>query len=481
MAITRRQFLTRTGLTAAGVFLGPSFFHTPLLRRALAANLDSLDRYLVVIFLDGGNDGLNTVTPLADGTSGTLRAAYEAARSGSGNGALRLLPSQLAATQIGNDSHTQTPLALHPGLGGLKQLWDLGALAVIQGCGDSVSFNFLSHEFSRNVWQSANPNGNPAFSGGWIGRYLAANYGSTDIPGVNIRDSIAPEFSQTTTSVLAINSLDAFGFPYDDDYPDDQPFHRNGFANLCAEAAAAQQPTVKYIGDSATATLAASESYPGVSPLYQADRPSFDQAYDALGTGFAQDLREVAKVIYGVHNGAPNVKARSFELATGGYDTHSDQGGADPNGQHYQLLSTVGDALQTFYADCADMGVANKLCIMIWSEFSRRIEQNANGTDHGSQGPVFVIGGPASGGGGVIGGVYGNHPNINAGALSGDGNTVYSQTLGDPFRSTDIRDVYGTILKHWLGVADPLVFLPGDSGDPNSYWTAPNFDLGFLT
>ena len=75
--------------------------------------------------------------------------------------------------------------------------------------------------------------------------------------------------------------------------------------------------------------------------------------------------------------------------------------------------------------------------------------QNANGTDHGSQGPMFVIGGA------VKGGVYGNHPNINQAALNDDGNTTYSQAAGDPFRSTDFRDVYGTILKQWLGVADP--------------------------
>ncbi len=122
------------------------------------------------------------------------------------------------------------------------------------------------------------------------------------------------------------------------------------------------------------------------------------------------------------------------------------------------------------------MGVADKVCTVVWSEFSRRIEQNDNGTDHGSQGPMFIIGD------GVNGGVYGNHPNIYPLALDQDGNTEYTQNA-NPFRSTDFRDVYGTVLKHWLNMDHGTILgsvLPIDSGDPAYYWTQENFDLGFL-
>jgi uncharacterized protein (DUF1501 family) len=115
--------------------------------------------------------------------------------------------------------------------------------------------------------------------------------------------------------------------------------------------------------------------------------------------------------------------------------------------------------------------------VMVWSEFGRRVEQNDGGTDHGTQYPVFVLGG------GVQGGVYGRHPNINASALSDDGNTVYSQAAADPFRSTDMRDVYGTILKHWLGMPHQQILddvLTLDGGDPAERWTQENFDMGFL-
>ena len=161
-------------------------------------------------------------------------------------------------------------------------------------------------------------------------------------------------------------------------------------------------------------------------------------------------------MIYSVARGtSPNIKARHFHLSNGGYDTHSDQGGA--TGQHFDLHAEIGQALQLFYNDLADMSsgapsgsglqnLADKVVTVVYSEFSRRIPQNDNGTDHGSQGPVLVIGG------GVNGGVYGDHPNIDESALDDDGNTVYKQDTSNGAKSTDLRDVYGTIIKHWLGV-----------------------------
>src|SRR5690606_4117563 len=179
-------------------------------------------------------------------------------------------------------------------------------------------------------------------------------------------------------------------------------------------------------------------------------RGAFGQLYSEIDRRLAYDLREVAKIIYGVSSGVPGVGARFFQLSNGGYDTHSDQGGA--LGQHYELHREFGDSLKVFYDDLADMGVADKVLTVVWSEFSRRIEQNGNGTDHGSQGPMFVIGGPNA----LNGGVYGNHPNIAKSDLEGDGNTRYRQTA-HPFRSTDFRDVFGTILKHWLNMSQPQI------------------------
>ena len=472
MAITRRQFITRTGLATAGTLIGPGLFGNPLVRRAFA---DLGDRYLVVIFLDGGNDGQNTVIP-ADNGGGSLRSDYEANRFGGGGG-IRVTPGELGSTLIGNDPNTGAQLGLHPGLIGLKQLYDAGQLAVIQGCG--YPEYSLSHEESRLIWQTGNPLRLSSLSGsGWVGRHLAATYGGSQIPAVCLSDSIEPDFRQSTTSVLALRRLEDFGFPWDD-FGSDEARKALAFGALHDAASAGSHPTQKFIGNAGNATLQSTQSYPGLHGLYENDRASFSQQYDAIDRSTAIDLREIAKIIYGVSSGVSGVQARFFQLSNGGYDTHSDQGGAD--GQHYDLHREVGDSLKVFYDDLADMGVADKVLTVVWSEFSRRIEQNENGTDHGSQGPMFVIGGPA-----LNGGVYGNHPNIAALDIDqdGNGNTIYRQTP-NAFRSTDFRDVFGTILKHWLNMSQVQILSSVLVPDtlPGEYWSVANginLDMGFL-
>ena len=174
------------------------------------------------------------------------------------------------------------------------------------------------------------------------------------------------------------------------------------------------------------------------------------------------------------------MNARFFQLRNGGYDTHSDQGGAETDGQHYGLHARARRRRSSSSTTtCADMGVADKVCIVVWSEFSRRIPQNDNGTDHGSQGPMFVIGG------GVNGGVYGNHPNIDDARARRRRQHRLLAERRRPFRSTDFRDVYGTILKHWLNMtpADDPVGHPDPRCAAGEYWNLTNginLDMGFL-
>ncbi len=472
MGITRRQFIRRTGLATAGALGGPGLFGTSFVRQALADTIG--DRFLVVFYLDGGNDGLNTIVP--HDNVGGLRTAYELARK-TGSGGLQLTPGDLLLpVSAFKDPNTNSQLGFHPGLGGFKDLYDQGRLAVVQSCG--YPDYDLSHDVSTLIWESGFPLGSGGLPGGtgWVGRHLAFEYGGSDIPAVNIARSIAGEFKQASTSVLAIRRLDRFGFPYDPYNHGDTSAKRDAFAALYNTASLGAQAAVSFIGDAGQATLTSSESYPALDDAYENERPEWDELYDEIDRGSARDLREIAKIIYGVANGAPGVNARFFQARNGGYDTHADQGGAETDSHHYDLHKEVGDSLKVFYDDLADMGVADKVCTVVWSEFSRRIEQNDNGTDHGSQGPMFIIGD------GVNGGIYGNHPNIDPLALDQDGNTEYTQDA-NPFRSTDFRDVYGTVLKHWLNMDPGTILgsvLPIDSGDPAYYWTQENFDLGFL-
>lgn len=479
MAITRRQFIKGGGLLTAGALFGPG-----LARQALAA-LEDNGRYFVIIFLDGGNDGLNTVIPANDVAG--LRTAYDAARTN-----IRITPGELASSLVGLDPISGTQLGIHPGfnvptgffdndagLGGLKALYDLGKVAVVQGCG--YPEYSLSHDEARTIWKTGVPLVASAGTG-WIGRHLAAQYSGNQIPAVNIDDSIVGEFRQTSTGVLAVRDLEGFTFPFDDSYSGDDGAKAAAFGALNVAAVNGAQPSAVYIGNTGIATYDAASAYQSLSGLYDADRPTQSQQYSDIGRSLASDLREVARVIYGVEQGVPNVNARFFQLSNGGYDTHSDQGGAEVTGQQYSLHAELGAALKVFYDDLAAMpgNVANKVCVMVWSEFSRRIPQNQNGTDHGSQGPMFVIGGN------VQGGVYGNHPNIDELALDDEGNTVYTQNANN-FRSTDFRDVYGTILKHWVNLSPAVVqgLLPLDNtvdalSDPAHYWRSANFDMGFV-
>jgi len=416
------------------------------------------------------------VLPIDDAGGAGLRTAYETFR-GAGGGGLRIEEGEMAVPASNpTDPISGTRLGFHPGLGSLATMYEAGDVAVIQGTGYPAYS--LSHDTSSVIWETANPTGMSSIAGsGWGGRHLGLEYGPTDIYGVTINDSIAGELRTSGTSVLAIRRLSRFGFPLDEySDGDDDLAYTSAFQAIHGESAGSAESLTSLVGSSGTATYTSTQSYPPLDPLYEADRSAFDDAYSALGTSTARDLREVAKCIYGVSTGQPGVTSRFFQVRNGGYDTHADQGGA--SGSHFNLHSEVANAVSLFFQDMADMGAGNKVTMVIWSEFSRRIPQNANGTDHGSQGPMFVIGEP------VTGGIYGNHPNIAEAALDDRENTVYSQGGGDPFRSTDFRDVFGTILKHWVNMNEPDILsdvLPLDViGPASEYWQAQNFDMGFL-
>ncbi|MEO8604088.1 MAG: DUF1501 domain-containing protein [bacterium] len=485
MAITRRQFISRAGLATAGTLLGPQLFKNPWLQQALASTVG--DRYFIVLFLDGGNDGLNTIIP----ATGALRAPYEVARK-TGPGGLRI-PNPLVPSNGMLDVNSGTTLGFHPGLAKLRDMYENDMVAVVQGCG--YPDYSLSHEESRSTWERGNPFS--TIGSGWMGRYLAASgYLGSDIPAVNIGNQVTGEYLQTATSVLVFDRLSDFGFPYDGAFDDDVAAKDALFNALYASASGGgNHPFLQSLGTTGSSTLTATQQFPELHDQYIADRLSWSQMYTdrdvpGLNTSTARGLREISKVIYGVARGAlpSNLRSRFFELGNGGYDTHSDQGADESDGQHFGLHQEIAESIKLFYDDLADMSsgasvgsglydLPNKVVLMVWSEFSRRVEQNDNGTDHGSQAPMLVVGGPNA----INGGVYGSHPDI--ANTDDNGNTVYTQSNADPFRSTDFRDVYGTIINRWLGLTNPSPLFPLDSSVGllgTDYWNAADFHLGFM-
>ncbi len=360
MSLSRRQFLKRTSLLTAGSFLSPALARNPFLRRAMADALGG--KYLIILNADGGNDGLNTVIP----TSGSLRATYQAVRN-----TLEIPTTSLAASSISNDPGTGNALALHPALDGFKSLYDLGRVAVFQGCG--YPNPNLSHDEARKKWAIGDPTNTLGGNAGWVGRFLVnAGYGAADISSVNLRTSIAREFSQSTTNVIAMSSLASFDFPYDSAYSSDDSYKRAAYAALHEDASLSAEATRQFIGNAGTATLTASEHYPPIEPIYLADRPTWNNGYESLNSATADNLREIAKIIYAVENGFDtNVCARFFQLTKGGFDTHSNQGAE--TGRQANLFKEISRAVEQFYADVENMGIANKVLVVWWSEFGRRV------------------------------------------------------------------------------------------------------------
>jgi uncharacterized protein (DUF1501 family) len=148
---------------------------------------------------------------------------------------------------------------------------------------------------------------------------------------------------------------------------------------------------------------------------------------------FAKELQATAHLIRG---GSPT---SVYHLSRGGFDTHINQ-----TGSHMALMKEIGDGLQAFHTEMKAAGLADRVCVLVYSEFGRRVKENASGgTDHGVAQPVFVLGGA------VKGGLYGKRPGLAPDQL----------TKGDPAHTTDYRSVYATLLERHLGVDSKPILL----------------------
>lgn len=146
------------------------------------------------------------------------------------------------------------------------------------------------------------------------------------------------------------------------------------------------------------------------------------------------DLKRVAGMI------AAKLPTRVYYVGQGGYDHHASQAGA-----HQTLLLYLSDALRGFLADLKRIGRADDVAVMVFTEFGRRVQENASkGTDHGTATPMFVLGKK------VKGGFHGKHPSLTD--LDG----------GNLKMTTDFRSVYATMIREWMGYDDTRTLLKGD-------------------
>jgi len=412
MTRTRRDFLKTSVGSTAMLSLASS---VPLFMRDTAAHAAraSGDNVLVVIQLSGGNDGLNTVVPYADD-------AYARNRH-----TLRLGAGQVHKI---DDYH-----GLHPDLENLYKLLDQQQLAILQGVGYPNPNR--SHFESMDIWHTARADMTEGAAGlggrrtGWLGRYLDTTAAAgLDVPAVHLGQGRQPlALAGDQARAASVQSLDAFKLDTGNDAALRASIERITAAprdRIDTADHTRGDDMLGFLHRSTVGALASSQRVQDAIKRYNTSTPY-------PGSALAQRLRTVAQLI------DAGMGTRVYYLELGGFDTHANQAPA-----HNALMRQLGDAVAAFMTDITAHGHADRTLVMTFSEFGRRVKENASqGTDHGVAAPMFLTGGK------VKPGLVGKHPSL----------TVLTE--GDLKHHTDFRRVYATILRDWLNVKPSPVLL----------------------
>jgi uncharacterized protein (DUF1501 family) len=377
----RRDFLKVSSLIALAPTV-PGF----LARTAHAADPKAEGRVLVVVQLDGGNDGINTVIPFKD-------EGYAKTRK-----TLRLADDRLLKID--------KSLAFHPAMREAAKLLESGRLAIVPGVGYPNPNR--SHFESMAIWQSARFDAEEHAGPGWLGRgFDEAGPGQSKSSAIFVGSGAPPMAVRgRRASASTLERLE-------DLLPD--------------PAMTAARSTIGKPGadDDLLAFARRSEldAYATADRLAELARKP-DTAARYPQTGLADRLRLVARLLKG------GFGARVFYTTQGGYDTHSGQ-----SQTHFGLLSELSGAIKAFLDDLADAKLADRVVVLGFSEFGRRVAENdSDGTDHGTAGPVLLAG-PA-----VKAGVQGAYPSLT------------DLVDGDLKTTVDFRHIYATVLERWLGL-----------------------------
>lgn len=404
-AYSRRAFIARGLTLASGAVTIPYFLQKSGVVLAQShTGLSSMsgvpqDRVLVVVQLAGGNDGLNTVVPFEDD-------AYYRARPAIGipKGQVLRLTSE-------------ADVGLHPAMTGLKEMYDDGMLTVIQGVGYPNPNR--SHFKSMDIWHTADTD---AIGDGWLGRYFdnqcaGAPHACAGEQGIAIGRAAPPAMEGRSYKPIAFETADLFKWTGLDLHPSMGEPYRDILQTEIDPSIEAQNPNAAFLMRTALDAQIASEK------IRKAVESKPLVAYPRTNLG--AQLAMVASMI------RAGLETRVYYVSMGGFDTHAGQGGA--NGSHARLLGQFSDAMRAFYQDLGKQGNDERVLAMTFSEFGRRVSQNASGgTDHGAAAPMFMFG-PAA-----RAGIHAKHPSLT------------DLDAGDVKFHTDFRRVYATVLEDWL-------------------------------
>jgi len=351
-------------------------------------------RALVVIQLAGANDALNTIVPYTNGLYYDFRPHIS-------------IPADDVLTI--NDE-----LGFNPNLAPIKALWDLGKVAIINGIGYPNPDR--SHFRSMDIWHTAEP----AAVGkeGWLGqviRELDPN-GDNVLTGVNFGRGLPRSLALRGVPVASVGNLATYGlFPEVDDTARKQNV-LEAFGKMYGSDM--KDEVLTFLGQN------------GRDALHGADilRTAPEQYTSTVAypnSPIATNLKSVAQVMFA------ELGTQVYYTTYGSFDTHGGELIA-----HTNLWQEVSGAVSAFYQDLEEHGWENDATVLIWTEFGRRIRDNGTGTDHGSGGSAFVIGGA------VHGGLYGEYPSLKP----------EDQLEGDLHFNNDFRSTYSTLVERWFGL-----------------------------
>lgn len=418
-AYTRRAFLQNSAMLASAAITVPAFIQSSAFALPTAeAGLSSIagvneDNILVIIQLSGGNDGLNTVVPYRDD-------AYYRLRPGIG-----IRPDGLHILSK-NGSNGAVDLGLNQAMTGIRELYDEGQCAIVQGVGYPNPNR--SHFTSMDIWHTGELSGT---GDGWIGRYIDAQccgYGKGESgqpdgsqdesnrvePPIAIGNEAPLMLSGRSMMPVSFESADLFawaGKKYSEDIVEE---HRK-LTDMINER-------VEHEKDSNNAFLLRTALDARVSSDTIRKAVSEKPLVNYPSNPLAQQLSMIGAMI------RAGLKTRVYYASIGSFDTHANQPGS-----HARLLGQFSSAVRAFQSDMQAQGNDGRVLTMAFSEFGRRVGQNAsNGTDHGTAAPMFMFGSK------VKGGFHSRHPSL----TSLDG--------GDLKYTADFRSVYAEVLDNWL-------------------------------
>lgn len=383
---SRRHFLKNSATGSAVLTFGGL---APSALQAAAVQSKS-ERILVVVELAGGNDGLNTVIPFSDETYRQRRPKLALPKSD--------------VLDIGDG------LAFHPSLRGFADLLEAGRLAVVQGVGYPDPNR--SHFEAMDIWHTCQRK-EDLRTDGWLGRMLEENSDSSggDPPALHLGTDKQPfALMSRKVRVPSVRSLEQFHLQGTEDA---------GFRKAVQELADARRgegnDLLNFVQSSTSSAISASERLSSTGKSYKS---SVTYPKNSLG----EQLQTIARLI----SSGLNISVYYVQLA--GFDTHSQQPDV-----HQGLLRQLGDSVKAFLDDMDQLKQSERVTVLAFSEFGRRVEENASeGTDHGTAGPMFLAG--AS----VKAGLIGKHPSL--GDLQ-DGDVKFH---------TDFRQVYAAVIRNWF-------------------------------